>query len=24
AAPVIESGNVVYSGFQPSKLKELV
>ncbi|RRB10066.1 glutaredoxin-like protein NrdH [Streptococcus agalactiae] len=24
AAPVIEAGNVVFSGFQPSKLKELV
>ncbi|HEN2357735.1 TPA: glutaredoxin-like protein NrdH [Streptococcus agalactiae] len=24
AAPVIEVGNVVFSGFQPSKLKELV
>ena len=24
AAPVIEGGNVVFSGFQPSKLKELV
>ncbi|HGC6827450.1 TPA: glutaredoxin-like protein NrdH [Streptococcus agalactiae] len=23
-APVIEAGNVVFSGFQPSKLKELV
>ncbi|HGI4980528.1 TPA: redoxin NrdH [Streptococcus agalactiae] len=24
SAPVIEAGNVVFSGFQPSKLKELV
>ncbi|HFH8586571.1 TPA: glutaredoxin-like protein NrdH [Streptococcus agalactiae] len=24
AAPVIEAGNVVFSGFQPSKLKEFV
>ncbi|HEN2566624.1 TPA: glutaredoxin-like protein NrdH [Streptococcus agalactiae] len=24
ATPVIEAGNVVFSGFQPSKLKELV
>ena len=24
AAPVIEAGNVVFSGFQPSKLKERV
>lgn len=24
AAPVIEAGNVVFSGFQPSKLKELL
>lgn len=24
AAPVIEAGNVVFSGFQPNKLKELV
>ncbi|HGA2539684.1 TPA: redoxin NrdH [Streptococcus agalactiae] len=24
AAPVIEAGNIVFSGFQPSKLKELV
>lgn len=24
AVPVIEAGNVVFSGFQPSKLKELV
>ncbi|HFX3955222.1 TPA: glutaredoxin-like protein NrdH [Streptococcus agalactiae] len=24
AAPVIEAGNVIFSGFQPSKLKELV
>ncbi|HFH7234310.1 TPA: glutaredoxin-like protein NrdH [Streptococcus agalactiae] len=24
AAPVIEADNVVFSGFQPSKLKELV
>ncbi|HGA3922469.1 TPA: redoxin NrdH [Streptococcus agalactiae] len=24
AAPVIEAGNVVFSGFQPSKLKKLV
>lgn len=24
AAPVIDAGNVVFSGFQPSKLKELV
>ncbi len=24
AAPVIEAGNVIFSGFQPTKLKEII